>query len=123
MKLRIRGNSLRIRLTRSEVDTFAKTGYLEDKTSFPGDELAYALEAKPAITGLEASFENNRIVLYVPAGIPVIWAANEVVGYENTVDTRHGNKLFLLLEKDFKCIDAPPYEDQSDNFENPNKVC
>jgi len=35
-------------------------------------------------------------------------------------DDKH---LYLLLEKDFKCIDAPAHEDQSDNFENPHKHC
>jgi len=52
-----------------------------------------------------------------------VWAANEVVGYEHNMDIGNGKQLYLLLEKDFKCIDAPPSEDQSDNFENPHKVC
>jgi len=61
--------------------------------------------------------------MYVPAQIPAVWAANEVVGYEHNMDIGNGKQLYLLLEKDFKCIDAPPSEDQSDNFENPHKVC
>ena len=32
-------------------------------------------------------------------------------------------KLFLLFEKDFKCIDGEVLEDQSDNFENPLAAC
>jgi hypothetical protein len=123
MKLRIKGNSLRIRLTRSEVDSFAIAGYLEEKTIFSNQVLVYTLEAKPGIPALQASFEGTKITMYVPAEIPAIWAANEVVGYDNTIETGNGNTLYLLLEKDFKCIDAPPSEDQSDNFDNPHKVC
>jgi len=123
MKLRIKGNSLRIRLTRSEVDKFAVSGYLEERTIFASQVLVYALAAKQGIQGLEATFEGTKITLFVPAEIPAIWAANEVVGFDNTIDTIDGNQLYLLLEKDFKCIDAPPSEDQSDNFENPHKVC
>ena len=123
MKLRIKGNSLRIRLTRSEVDKFAVSGYLEEKTVFASQVLVYTLESKQGITGLQAAFEGTKITLFVPAALPAIWAANEVVGYDNTIETSDGNQLYLLLEKDFKCIDAPPSEDQSDNFENPHKVC
>ncbi len=123
MKLRIRGNSLRIRLTRSEVNNFAQVGYLEEKTEFGSNSLIYALQAKEGIDFIKAAFEGNKITLFVPASLPAIWAANEVVGYDNSLDTDNNNKLYLLLEKDFKCIDAPPGEDQSDNFENPHKVC
>ena len=123
MKLRIKGNSLRIRLTRSEVDQFAVTGYLEERTVFTSNVLVYTLAAKQGIHGLEATFEGTKIILFVPAELPAIWAANEIVGYANTIETADGNQLYLLLEKDFKCIDAPPSEDQSDNFENPHKVC
>ncbi len=123
MKLRIKGNSLRIRLTSSEVDKFAVSGYLEERTIFASQVLVYALAAKQGIPGLEATFEGTKITLFVPSEIPAIWAANEVVSYDNNIETADGNQLYLLLEKDFKCIDAPPGEDQSDNFENPHKVC
>ena len=123
MKLRIRGNSLRIRLTRSEVDSFAKDGYLEEKTEFGSSTFVYALQAKDGIDFLKAAFEGNTITLFVPSSLPAIWAANEVVGYDNKMEPANSNNLYLLLEKDFKCIDAPPDEDQSDNFENPHKVC
>jgi len=111
-----------MRLTRSEVDGLAKDGYLEECTIFGTGALVYALEARADIVALQAAFENNKITLYVPADIATSWAKNEQVGYDNTVDTGNG-QLYLLLEKDFKCIDAPPAEDQSDNFENPHKVC
>jgi hypothetical protein len=31
-------------------------------------------------------------------------------------------ELFLLIEKDFVCLDNT-FEDQSDNYPNPNAVC
>ena len=33
-----------------------------------------------------------------------------------------GKDLFLLIEKDFVCLDHT-FEDQSDNYPNPNKLC
>ena len=123
MKIRIKGNSVRVRLTRPEVDQFARTVYLEEKTEFGNNNFTYALQSKEGIAGLEADFASGKMSMFVPTGIPADWAANERVGYENNMDIGNGKQLYLLLEKDFKCIDAPPHEDQSDNFEHPKQVC
>jgi len=123
MKIRIKGNSVRVRLSRSEVDSFGKEGYLEEKTEFANNVFVYALQAKEGIDALEAGFAANTMTMYVPAGLPPQWAANETVGYSNNMDTGEGRQLFLLLEKDFKCIDAAVNEDQSDNFDNPSQHC
>lgn len=34
MKIRIKGNSIRYRLTKTEVETFSKVGFYEEKTEF-----------------------------------------------------------------------------------------
>lgn len=122
MKIRINGNSVRIRLSRSEVNNFAVSGYLEEKTEFGNSVFYYALQSKEGIAVLEAGFSNNKMTVYVPANIPAAWAKNETVGYDNNMDTGGGKKLFVLLEKDFKCIDNSA-EDQSDNYEHPTKTC
>ena len=123
MKLRIKGNSVRIRLSRPEVDRFCEEGYLEEKTEFGNNSLVYALQSMDGIPALTADMAEGQITMYVPAEIRKDWANNQTVGFENNMDLGNDNHLFLLLEKDFKCIDAPPYEDQSDNFENPHTVC
>lgn len=123
MKLRIKGNSLRIRLTRSEVDQFCTEGYLEEKTEFGTSEFVYALQSMDGIPALTADLADGQITMYVPVAIQKEWAGNQTVGYDNHMELGNGNKLYLLLEKDFKCIDAPPHEDQSDNFDNPHLVC
>jgi hypothetical protein len=43
MKIRIKGNSLRYRLTRPEVEQFGQTGYIEEKIDFVGNSLYYSL--------------------------------------------------------------------------------
>lgn len=123
MKIRIKGNSIRVRLSRPEVDQFAKEGYLEEKTEFGNNAFIYALQSIEGIPSLTADFSDGKITMYVPVTIQKEWVENETVGYDNSIDLANGGNLFLLLEKDFKCIDAPPNEDQSDNFENPRKVC
>ena len=123
MKLRIKGNSLRIRLTKTEIANFGEQGFLEDRTEFiNGAFFSYALQRKPGIDQLEAGFSDNRITLFVPETMALEWTTTNIVGFENKMDIGEGQQLFLLIEKDWVCLDNT-FEDQSDNFPNPNTVC
>ena len=47
MKLRLQGNSVRLRLTRSEVERLRETGLVEESVDFgAGAALAYRLQTK-----------------------------------------------------------------------------
>ena len=123
MKIRIKGNSIRYRLTKTEIDNFGKNGWLEEKTEFTnGCSFRYRLEKKAGIENMEASFSGNRICIFVPEKIASEWTATDVVGFDTKMKIEEGKELFLLIEKDFVCLDHT-FEDQSDNFPNPNKVC
>lgn len=122
MKIRIKGNSVRIRLTKTGVSLITTAGYLEEQTSFGATALVYALQRVAEGTTLSASFENNKITIYIPAVLLDNWATNEVVGFDARMPIDHDDTLYLLVEKDFKCLDNTD-EDQSDNFENPNETC
>lgn len=121
MKIRIRGNSVRYRLTRTEVDTFCKNGVYSEQTQFDTHTFTYMLRAKEGATALQASFEAGTITLYLPAEECKVWADSPKVGYENTVQLKNGNELYLLVEKDFVCMDET-VEDQSDNYPNPKAL-
>jgi len=43
MKLRIKGNSIRLRLLKSEVEKFAEDGRISDETSFGKNAFRYTL--------------------------------------------------------------------------------
>ncbi|GAB4494687.1 MAG: hypothetical protein OHK0019_21740 [Saprospiraceae bacterium] len=123
MKIRIKGNFVRYRLTQTEVKTLAETGFLEEETHFgAGQKFGYALTAKAGISGLQASFENGKITMFIPADFAKKWWNEERVGFENEVEIAPGVSLKLLLEKDFACLDHTD-EDQSDNYPNPNAEC
>jgi hypothetical protein len=112
MKIRIKGNSLRYRLTKRDVDQFTKEGYLEEATNFGSQQLIYALQQTDR-GGITASFQNNKITLNMPAAMATEWARTERVGFDG-----QDNDLYFLIEKDFKCLDNVA-EDQSDNYPNP----
>ncbi len=118
MKIRIKGNSIRFRLTRTEVETFCREGVYTEQTCFDYSTFNYQLSLKKGIMGLQAEFQNNTITLLVPKEVASVWAVSSKVGYENTITTKEGTQLHLLLEKDFVCMDQTT-EDQSDNYPNP----
>lgn len=122
MKLRIKGNSLRLRLTKSEVKKLAGEGHLEEQTNFTGSKLVYELQSVNTTTELSAVFENNKITIYIPNTFAKSWVHNDVIGINTNMQTDGGETLFILIEKDFICLDETT-EDQSDNFVNPNKTC
>lgn len=118
MKIRIKGNSVRYRLTKTEVETFCKTGYFEESTQFPDGKFTYALKAKDNIEHLEAAFDGESITLFVPKKESSNWANSNRVGFQYNLFPNDDNSLSLLLEKDFTCLDNT-IEDQSDNYPNP----
>jgi len=122
MKLRIKGNSLRIRLTKTEVSTLAATGYLEEQTLFADNKFVYVLQSVDEGNELSAKMDTNKITMMVPAVLLKDWPENNVVGFDANMPLPDNRSLYLLLEKDFVCLDHTT-EDQSDNYENPNKTC
>ena len=122
MKIRIKGNSIRLRLTKTEVDNFAANGFVEEKTEFGDTYFSYRMESSGHHQELAAAYLGNLITIFIPTAIAQNWTSTELVGFENKMDIGNNKQLFLLVEKDFVCLDNT-FEDQSDNFPNPNAVC
>ncbi|WP_031429049.1 DUF7009 family protein [Flavimarina sp. Hel_I_48] len=118
MKIRIKQNSIRFRLTRSEVEQVCKQGHYEEETDFNSGQFRYSVCTKEGIENLEAYFIENRITLYLPDTYATQWLDSEQVGFEHNMPLENGKELLLLLEKDFVCMDDNR-EDQSDNYPNP----
>lgn len=112
MKIRIKNNGLRYRLTRSEVEAFAHDGFFKEKVQIGDDALTYLLQ-RATTAELSASFKNNIITMLVPENVADEWTGTDLVGFEHKTA-----KLHLLVEKDFTCLDQVD-EDQSDNYPNP----
>ena len=64
MKIRIKSNSVRYRLTRNDVEHFSEAGYLADKVDFGRLSLIYALRLTDD-EQLSATFENNHGTLHL----------------------------------------------------------
>lgn len=116
MKIRIKGNTLRYRLTRTEVTSLWENGFIEECTVFAGATFIYAIATAEG-DRLSADFINNKIVLYMPRPMIDELYTTDRVGFSDTSQT-----VSLLVEKDFVCIDNTT-EDQSDNYPNPSINC
>lgn len=117
MKIRIKGNSVRLRLSKSEVNTFASEGYIQEHTQFGNTRFTYALKQIEA-NEMTAEYADNTITIHLPTAMANEWTKTEKVGFDTNMKLADGNELYLLLEKDFQCLDNS-IEDQSDNYENP----
>ena len=118
MKIRILGNSVRFRLTQSEVAELCNSGRVEEKTEFEETTFYYSVSLSESTDMLSAEFTNNHIALFLPNSEGSNWATDERVGFSRDMDTSGGGKLALLLEKDYACLE-PRGEDESDQYPNP----
>jgi hypothetical protein len=121
MKLRFRGNSLRLRVNRREVETLANGSAVEERIVFPGDaSLAYVLEASAAAPG--CIFEQGVIRVSAPPRDLANWAANDEVGLYFELPA-NGSLLKIAIEKDLECVDGPMDERDPEAFPRVEKVC
>jgi hypothetical protein len=113
MKLRLHANTLRLRLSQSDVARFAATGRVEEQVIFaPGQTLEYVIESRGA-DAIRASFDDGTVRVTVPSAVATQWIEGNEVGIEGS----HG-ALHVLVEKDFQCLHRDAAQD-ADAFPNP----
>ncbi len=119
MKLRIRGNSVRFRLSQTDMVQLAEHGSVQDSVEFgPGARLDFRIEVGLA-EGLKASYSANSIRVLVPTAMAQKWAEPEEVAVRGDQPVTGDGMLSILLEKDFTCLTPREDEDDSDAFPNP----
>ena len=120
MKLRIRDNSLRVRLTRGEVDSLRDHGLVAASTGFPGGrELQYLVESSPASVNAAAFYSDNVVTIRLPETAVLAWANSEQVSIAGEQRLDDGEQLSILVEKDFACLAPRDGEDESDMYPHP----
>ncbi len=127
MKLRVLDNSIRLRLSQSEVDAMRAGGPVAGQVPFAaGSRFDYVLECSAEIERPEASFVGSAMTVRLPHADVVRWADSDQVSIraEQTVDAEQ--ILKILVEKDFACLSPRADEDESDLFAHPEagkKTC
>jgi hypothetical protein len=122
MKLRIKGNSLRLRVSRSELDRLLRQERLEETIHFapqPDAKLTYALEQASSVSAPTVQYSDGEVTVLIPAGLAGTWCSTDMVGITECISLGTCGSLELVIEKDFACLDRSEEENQ-DTFENPH---
>jgi hypothetical protein len=115
MKLRIQGNSLRLRVTQKEVARVRDGGHVESVIEFaPGRSLRYVLEGSPTADTMSATFDGRAIRMTVPMHQMTDWVESDQVG----IEARSNTGVELLVEKDFQCLHRS-VEQEPDAYPHP----
>ena len=118
MKLRMKSNSIRIRVSQTELNDFYKHGVVSEHIEMgPIQSLSYGIERSGA-EQVTAIWENDTLRVMIPEELAEMWCTTEIVGFDETVDIGEGKELYVLVEKDFQCL-KPRAEDESDLFPHP----
>jgi hypothetical protein len=113
MKLRIQGNSLRLRLTRSEAARLHEHGTVEEAASFrSGGSLTYRIQTRTGTEPVHADFSGGAITVFIPTETVRAWAAGDEVGLY-----AQDGALRIAVEKDFRCLTRA--EEEPDAYPHP----
>jgi hypothetical protein len=121
MKLRIRGNSIRIRLARSECARLGEELPVEQTTRFsPTSVLRSSVQPSGSATSPTAEFDAAGVRVMLPTQQARQWALSDQVTIEAHQQVDANTLLQILVEKDFQCIHSRA-EGNVDAFPNPRE--
>jgi hypothetical protein len=122
LKLRIRRNSIRLRLGESEVAKLVRGERVTEDVQFsqsPPIALTYSLATSSQDTQIAARLAANEIQITVPVDLAKQWGNSGDVGMSHEQRVGTDATLSIVIEKDFRCLVPRPGEDESDNFARP----
>lgn len=122
MKIRIRGNSIRLRLMQTEVENVDAGQVVQETVPFGKGKpsFRYALYTGVETDKILATYDDHTLRIGIPQKQAQQWARTGQVGLEENIVWEDGTTLHILVEKDFQCLHKRPAEDESDNFPNPD---
>jgi hypothetical protein len=122
MKLRIKGNALRLRVSRSELERFTSGERIVETIRFgpePEARLTYALVWDEEIDKTTVKYISRTLTVQIPFASACNWGSSDLVGLSARIDLGSSEILDVLVEKDFACLDQSDTESE-DTFPNPH---
>ena len=93
------------------------SGVVTSKTTFPsGQEFHYTLASNPASVNITASYFDNEIRVQLPTEMTLAWTKTEQIAIKSEQVIDDGERLSILIEKDFACLAPRTNEDEADMY-------
>jgi hypothetical protein len=121
MKLRLKGSTLRLRVTRSELARLQVGQRIEETVLFPNSSdtsLSYTLEVGSHSQPVQVAFASQQIVVSISEDQLTSWSGEHQVGIYASLPVTENTNLEVAIEKDFACLDLSDAGNQ-DTFANP----
>ncbi len=115
MKLRLRGNTVRLRLLEGEVRQLGQ-GLSVRETLPTALPFSFAVTPLP-VDAVSVEFADGVLSVSVPAAWAAEWAANDVVGRQD-----RAGEIDVLIEKDWACTTPRTGEDNAGTYPNPTAL-
>lgn len=122
MKLRICGDSIRLRLKISEVERIAASESVVERMHLPDSMLTYSLEVSED-GGFAVTFNDRSLVVTLPKADVEKWARTDEISLLSELPLANAGSLSLLVEKDFTCLEPGHHRDcidDEDTFPHPS---
>jgi hypothetical protein len=122
LKLRIKGNSLRLRVAPAEVKQLLHDGAIREHVQLTAnikDRLTYAVISSLSGRTTTVTYQLGHITVSVPEIQLKKWAGSDDVGVYTDIALSDDQVLSVAIEKDFACQDLSDAENE-DTFPNPN---
>lgn len=122
MKIRIKGNTVRLRLSQSEVATLGRQNEVADSISFgPDQSLDYILQRSAEAKQVTATFSERKIYIELPDPVALSWVSSDQISITATQENAVAGGLSILIEKDFRCLTERVGENEEDLFPHPKE--
>jgi hypothetical protein len=127
VKLRIKGNSIRLRVLRAKIQELLRGGRVQEAVHFTADgqsKLIYAAECSAGADAVSVRFNQPEIVVTLPMSEVRKWGESDQVGIYSCIALGQNRSLEIVIEKDFACLDRSD-TGNLDTFPNPRSgaVC
>jgi hypothetical protein len=118
MKLRLDEHSVRLRLSKSDIETLDNQGSVRTFTALPGGTLEYCIETGTNLERTECILTGSALKVLLPVTQAEKWTNSEDVGiYASLPAGIDGKEVQIILEKDFPCKHGNT-GNQSDRFDD-----
>ena len=119
MKIRIQDSSIRLRLSKIDINTLSEEGCVLSECQISiGNTLKYMISLSDK-DEISIKMKYHTIDIKVPYDKLETFLQDDQVGFEHTLENGVEGGLTILVEKDFQCLVPRSNEEESNFYANP----